>query len=191
MNQQSAGKQNNAYAVIAVVAIAAATAVIIFFLAEKGAIELPFLKKSNSAAQETTEVVTQTPVEMSDYSALAADAMDGVRNDQSDSDKDESVSSDSDYVFPTSSDEIIPEDDIESLDSFDLRIAINEIYARHGYTFPSNADMRSYFDQMDWYYPDDSVNSMKKIHFSSVEKDNIDAMSVERERRKADGTWPY
>lgn len=54
--------------------------------------------------------------------------------------------------YPQSSTRSLTEKDVENLKNEELRIMRNEIYARHGYSFKL-ADMREYFDKLDWYMP--------------------------------------
>ncbi|MFN0201157.1 MAG: YARHG domain-containing protein [Bacteroidia bacterium] len=54
--------------------------------------------------------------------------------------------------YPETSEKLLAEADVENLLKQELRIMRNEIYARHGYSFKMK-DMRSYFDQQDWYIP--------------------------------------
>lgn len=54
--------------------------------------------------------------------------------------------------YPQSSSKVLKEADVENLKPAELRIMRNEIYARHGYSFKL-ADMRAYFDKLDWYMP--------------------------------------
>ena len=54
--------------------------------------------------------------------------------------------------YPQSSSQVLKEADVENLKPADLRVMRNEIYARHGYSFKL-ADMREYFDKLDWYMP--------------------------------------
>ncbi len=55
-------------------------------------------------------------------------------------------------LYPQSSTRLLKTKDVENIRPEDLRIMRNEIYARHGYSFRMK-DMRSYFDQQDWYMP--------------------------------------
>jgi membrane-associated protein TcaA len=73
------------------------------------------------------------------------------------------------YLLPYSSYSYINYSDIAGLSKKELRLARNEIYARHGYIFQSD-DLRSYFNSQDWYVPDPSYNG----DLSSVEKNNVD-----------------
>lgn len=107
-----------------------------------------------------------------------------------DSYTDEDDDSDKDYILADSSDKSISKSDIKSLSNYDLRIAINEIYARHGYTFQA-ADLNDYFNNKDWYEPDSSLTDMNDVKISKIEKKNLDKMSAERSKRKKDGDWPY
>lgn len=85
------------------------------------------------------------------------------------------------YIFPNSDSEYLTESDLTLLSKSKLRIARNEIYARHGYIFNS-ADLNRYFSKMSWYIPlydaahfDDSV-------FNPYEKANIDLITLVEER---------
>lgn len=85
-------------------------------------------------------------------------------------------------VFPQSSDRLLSEGDVGVLTDYELRIAINEIYARNHYQF-QNADMREYFSKKDWYtglYPNQEDVRAK---FNSTEEANVKLMEKERSRR--------
>ena len=85
-------------------------------------------------------------------------------------------------VFPQSSDRLLSEGDVGVLTDYELRIAINEIYARNHYQF-QNADMREYFIKKDWYtglYPNQEDVRAK---FNSTEEANVKLMEKERSRR--------
>ena len=55
------------------------------------------------------------------------------------------------YLLPDSDSRYLTEEDLEALDPDDLRIARNEIYARHGRKF-ADPDLQAYFDEKNWYY---------------------------------------
>lgn len=73
------------------------------------------------------------------------------------------------YIIPHSDYAYLTKPDLAGLSKGDLRIARNEIYARHGRTFQSK-DLQNYFNSQDWYYPDPSY----KEKLSAVEKHNVD-----------------
>lgn len=52
--------------------------------------------------------------------------------------------------MPNSDSEYVSTDEIDELSARDKRLAINEIYARHGRKF-DNAEIREYFESQSWY----------------------------------------
>lgn len=209
------GKKSKTHLIIAIVLIiAAALLVCVFLLGRKGIIDIPFLNKTSATGDASTgarsdssddeddgaEAVDQEPKKIRDYSNYAKNisrskaAEASTKEEASDDEGEEDEESDysgEDYIFPDSSDEDISESDIEDLSNEDLRIAINEIYARHGYTFPNNEEMRNYFQGQDWYEADPDMDDQKKVKMSKTEKKNLDKMASERQKRKDDGDWPY
>lgn len=173
-------------------------------------------EKNNAEASKNASVIDQPVEKLTDYSSLAGDIKESkssttVDSGKTDSDYDEDEDnyeydedsytdedddseadedSDKDYILADSSDKSISKSDIKSLSNYDLRIAINEIYARHGYTFQA-ADLNDYFNNKDWYEPDSSLTDMNDVKISKIEKKNLDKMSAERSKRKKDGDWPY
>jgi hypothetical protein len=55
------------------------------------------------------------------------------------------------YLLPDSDSRYLTEEDLDRLNPDELRIARNEIYARHGRKF-SDPDLQAYFDSKSWYY---------------------------------------
>lgn len=55
-----------------------------------------------------------------------------------------------DFIFPDSDSRYLDMSDLEKLDSETSRIAINELYARHGYVFTTE-EMQNYFNSLEWY----------------------------------------
>src|SRR5699024_955409 len=58
----------------------------------------------------------------------------------------------SNYILPDSDTFYLDRADLYHLSSAELRIARNEIFARHGYVFDAK-ELVNYFNQMDWYSP--------------------------------------
>ena len=95
------------------------------------------------------------------------------------------------FLFPHSDTELIPEDVIKNLTDEELRYAINEIWARHGYIF-ENKDLLEYYSQFDWYQKLVSKKEWYKngiYHYitGDIEKTNHDNLVKERERRGGNG----
>lgn len=64
--------------------------------------------------------------------------------------EDEFAAGNGDYILPNSSVMYLSRSDIEHLSQEQLRIARNEIFARHGRTFTDEA-LQQYFDSKEWY----------------------------------------
>lgn len=78
------------------------------------------------------------------------------------------------YIFPDSDKKYLTEDEVLSVDVKKLKIARNEIFARHGYIFKSE-DLKEYFENTSWYkgtIKADEFNSDKV--FNDFEKKNVE-----------------
>lgn len=89
-------------------------------------------------------------------------------------------------IFPNSSTEEISEEEIKKLTDEQLRYAINEIWARHGYIF-STPEILKYYRQFDWYeekVPSSEWNKNgQNYYLNDIEKTNINRMTKERDSR--------
>jgi hypothetical protein len=74
----------------------------------------------------------------------------------------------SDYIIPDSQNRRLTAGDLAKLSAAQLRIARNEIYARHGFRFKS-ADLAAYFSKMPWYTPLTDTVSLSPIEQANVE----------------------
>lgn len=78
------------------------------------------------------------------------------------------------YIFDTSSEEVLSSIDLCMLTSEELRIARNEVYARHGYIFESS-DLNEYFNEKSWYQ--ESTSELEDITLSYIEQQNVELIS--------------
>ncbi len=85
-----------------------------------------------------------------------------------------------DYIFPTSSTAYLSIEDLSQLSTSYLRIARNEIYARHGYSFNSE-DLQEYFSTKSWYVSRN--NQVTDADLNIYEKHNIQLIKEEEARR--------
>lgn len=78
-----------------------------------------------------------------------------------------------DYIFPDSSTRALTAADVAGLSKEQLKIARNEIFARHGYIF-TTPEMKSYFEGKSWYHGSIAKENfdMEKL-FNQIEKDNV------------------
>ena len=74
------------------------------------------------------------------------------------------------YILPDSSTKRITESDLASLSAAEIRIARNEIYARHGLIFKSE-DLQSYFNAQPWYKG--TVQDAGQIALNDIEAANV------------------
>ena len=92
--------------------------------------------------------------------------------------------SDSEYILPKSEKEKLTRADLEGLTKEQLRLARNEIYARHGMIFGVD-DLDQYFATKSWYKPTISFTDFyEKVEMSIVEEENVMLIQqVEKERQ--------
>ena len=76
------------------------------------------------------------------------------------------------YIFPDSDSRRLTEGELSVLPQDVLRIAKNEIYARHGRMFASE-DLQLYFGSKSWYSGTIPGEQFSESVFNQIEKDNI------------------
>lgn len=96
-----------------------------------------------------------------------------------------SAVADGDFIIPDSSSRYLTEAEIAALDDNSLRIAINEIYARHGRMF-KDENLQNYFNSKSWYHPQytpEQFDAFGMSVFNDYEIKNLDLFSKERSKR--------
>ena len=73
----------------------------------------------------------------------------------------------SEYILPNSDSEYISESDLYGLSEWEVRIARNEIMARHGRRFKDQS-LQDYFDSCSWYYGSMSPEEFDKNYESNL-----------------------
>ena len=88
------------------------------------------------------------------------------------------------YMIPLSDSEELDKDYVKNMSDHDLRIAINEMYARYGYHF-KNKDLQDYFNSTSWY-SDKGITDQSEIKdvMSELELYNLEILTDERNRRQ-------
>ena len=114
--------------------------------------------KSNLAASKTIDKSYDKAVEDKDQSS---------QKQQSTEEKGANLSS-PDYILSLSDKQVMGEEDIANLTKQQLRLARNEIYARHGYVFKSQ-DLQEFFSTKSWYHQDPSYDGS----LNKIEKENV------------------
>lgn len=85
-----------------------------------------------------------------------------------------------DYVIPDSNVKYLSWSDVEGLSKEELRIARNEIYARHGRRFQSE-DLQEYFESKDWYHGTINPSDFKESLLNDFEKKNAELIKKAEE----------
>ena len=103
--------------------------------------------------QEVTPVPTQQPTPVPTQAPVVKDDSD-------------------DYVIPDSSTRYLTNADLNSLSEWEVRIARNEIYARHGRIFKTE-EIASYFEGKSWYTPSIPPEQFDNSYLNSIEIENL------------------
>lgn len=82
----------------------------------------------------------------------------------------------SDYIIFNSGARYLDESDLYSLSPDELRLARNEIYARHGRLFEDEA-LQSYFDMQDWYHGTIEPSDFSQSMLNDYEIHNVELIS--------------
>ena len=76
-------------------------------------------------------------------------------------------SDDDEYLLPFSNERYLTDADLDPLSEWELKLARNEIYARHGRRF-KDPDLQSYFDSKSWYKGRYDPDDFDKNHSSDL-----------------------
>ncbi len=77
------------------------------------------------------------------------------------------------YLLANSGTQLVTEADLQGKTAQELRLARNEIYARHGRNF-KDAELQNYFNSCAWYKPNSKYNyANDSANLNSIEKKNI------------------
>jgi YARHG domain-containing protein/TIR domain-containing protein len=81
------------------------------------------------------------------------------------------------FIFPDSDQRLLGDEELKGLSAIELRVARNEIYARHGRFFV-DARLVNYFSQFAWYHP-----RQVEVELSSLETSNVNTIQSAESRR--------
>lgn len=79
------------------------------------------------------------------------------------------------YLFNSDS-QLISVSYLSGLSQAEVRLILNEIYARNGYIFKTE-EYIDYFTSKDWYEPKYEEQSEAEAHFNSIERENKDIIA--------------
>ena len=90
------------------------------------------------------------------------------------------------YVMPYSDYSYLTSRQLAQVSNYELGIARNEIYARHGYIFQLD-QFRRYFESQNWYVP--RYTDQSDIALNKYEKYNAEAIKTEEDSRGVKRKW--
>lgn len=80
------------------------------------------------------------------------------------------------FIFYDSDKRYLTESELDQLTEAEVRIALNEIYARRGYKFTKGADMIQHFNNCSWYHGTEEDMQKVAAEFNEYEKKNVDLL---------------
>lgn len=84
------------------------------------------------------------------------------------------------YLYPTY-EKVITNSELDKLERDEIKLILQEIYARHGFTF-NDDDLVEYFESQSWYLPTTTSTEEAEAEFNSYEKQNVE--KIEAYQRK-------
>ena len=110
---------------------------------------------------DVPQEVTVEPVEDTPEPAAV------VSNESDEGGKEDSIAEEEEFVFADSNSRYLTEEDLDKLTSSELRIARNEIYARHHRLFDDEG-LQVYFNECSWYEGMISPSDFTEAYAASV-----------------------
>ncbi len=170
--------------IITIVVIIAAAVVVVFLVLRmqgRGSeVETTPVVKEAQTATDEAEIVSEDPEPSQDVAAT----------DVSD-----------EYILPESNTRYYTESELSGLTKDQLRLARNEIYARHGRLFDS-ADLQEYFDGQAWYngtiaasaFNDNVLNEYERANVKTIQSvedalGNTTSSTQTRQANNGDNAW--
>jgi hypothetical protein len=86
-----------------------------------------------------------------------------------------------DFILPNSDTVKLKNSDLRDLSPEELRLARNEIYARHGRTF-RDKELQAYFDAKEWYQNLEKLPQGEDPALSKIERENIEKIATFEEQ---------
>ncbi len=129
-----------------------------------------YKKQIKDMENDVTSKESSEDLDYYDDSDLSEDDYDSDSDEDSDNYSDSSEKNE--YILPDSAKRKLKKSDLKDLSKEELRIARNEIYARHGRKF-DDKKLQKYFDSQSWYEGTVPASEFSEDVLSSVEKKNV------------------
>jgi predicted nucleic acid-binding Zn ribbon protein len=105
-----------------------------------------------------------------------------VSSDLNNNDENDTNNNSGEYVISYSNTRALTSNDLKGMSKKQLALARNEIFARHGYTFPTEP-YKSYFASKSWYKPNPKYTNDGK-ELSALERHNVKVILIAEGRGK-------
>ena len=172
--------------VLLVVLIAALLVGIVLILNQFGVVPLPWQVNTETSKSDDSKKSDKESREDEDSDSKKSDSKKKDLDKNKDKDEKEDAQVEDGEVkgqiFPHSAEELLTEDQIKALSDKDLRLAINEIYARHGYAFTTK-EMQDYYGKLDWYENLNKTQDEVNAELTTIEYQNKEMLTKERDSR--------
>ena len=172
--------------VLLVVLIAALLVGTVLILNQFGVVPLPWQTKMETSKSDDSKKSDKESREDEDSDSKKSDSKKKDLDKNKDKDEKEDAQVEDGEVkgqiFPHSAEELLTEDQIKALSDKDLRLAINEIYARHGYAFTTK-EMQDYYGKLDWYENLNKTQDEVNAELTTIEYQNKEMLTKERDSR--------
>jgi len=142
---------------------------------QKASSEAAAVQQSKTAAESKAAAAAESTAQSIAESKKAASSTSSSSSSSSSSKSSSSGTYSSltaNYVFSGSSSSYLTKSDLKGKSSLQLKVARNEIYARHGRKF-DDASLQAYFNSKSWYKGTVSPNNFSDTVFNKYEKANI------------------
>ena len=124
----------------------------------------------NNSSSENIDKENEEQDSTTDNNSLSeTDSENASNNENSDENS-------SEYILPDSSDRYLSADDVKGLTKDQIKLAINEIYAKHGRIF-TDFYYNNYFSSKSWYEGSVSADDFDESVLNEYEKANIDLLA--------------
>lgn len=138
-------------------------------------------KNASKKPDKSRNPVTTTELGADSNKTTGKSSSESSKSD-SNQDNRKSQASGGSYILPESATRTYSASELSAYSNWELYLARNEIYARHGRLF-QNADLQEYFNSQPWYHGTISPNSFDDSVLSSTEAANANTIkSVEASR---------
>lgn len=139
---------------------------------------LDFIWKKEGIMQDESAAPAEDSMEENGENAEVQQEGDSTVSEENQADEknvpDETA--DSEYIISDSNSRYLSSDEVDSFDSEKVRMAINELYARHGRVF-ATPEIAAYFQSKSWYQPDESKTDAQIVaEFNEYEKANAELL---------------